>query len=144
MHFCIKKLLLFLIILLLGSGCKKREDTGFLQQQASEPSPTATLPDTERAAPYPPESTDAEGNRSTRLFHLKTVEGIIYLSGNDSLSSLAVEIGDGTVMILVGTKAAALRAHQHQKVSLTGFWRPAAEANSRDTLEVADYKFLRD
>ena len=75
---------------------------------------------------------------------LKTVQGVVYLSGSDSLAALSIETDTGNVLVLVGAESAALRAHQHQKVSATGFWKPGSVAGVRDTLEVVDFELLRD
>jgi hypothetical protein len=75
---------------------------------------------------------------------IRVARGIVYASSTDSLSALAVETGDGTVVILVGKKTAELRSYQHQKMRLTGFWRPAHAEHGRDSLEVVDYELLRD
>lgn len=115
-----------------------------MPQRASESSPVVTLPQTEKAADKRSGSSRPTVDRRAAALRLKTVQGIVYTAGNDSLASLAVETAEGTVMILIGAKAAALRAHEHQKVSLTGFWRPAADGSARDTLEVADYALLRE
>ena len=83
-------------------------------------------------------------NRPARSFLLKSVVGVIFSTGTDSLATLAIEIENREVIILVGEKAPVLRNRQHQKMSVTGFWRPAATADARDSLEVVDFAFIRE
>lgn len=86
----------------------------------------------------------ATQNRPGRSFLLKTVVGVIFSTANDSVSALAIETENREVIILVGEKAPVLRNRQHQKMSVTGFWRPAATTGARDSLEVADFAFIRE
>lgn len=90
------------------------------------------------------DSAFAVQNRPRRSFLLKSVVGVIFSTANDSVSTLAIETENREVIILVGEKAAVLRNRQHQKMSVTGFWRPATTADARDSLEVADFAFIRE
>ena len=90
------------------------------------------------------DSAAAVQNRPARSFLLKSVVGVIFSTPNDSVSTLAIETENREVIILVGEKVAVLRNRQHQKMSVTGFWRPAATAAARDSLEVADFAFIRE
>lgn len=133
----------FLLFLVGANGCKKADNRGSAPRETSDSIPAASLLQAEKAAPAPSVSSRSEGRRRVGSLQLKTVEGIVYLSGSAPVTSLAIETADGKVMILVGSRASALHSHQHQKVSLTGFWRPAADRSARDTLEVAEFAFLK-
>lgn len=132
------------LILAIGGGCRRAEDAGSGGRETAESTPPGDQPQAGEAAERPLTSSRSSPRRRAGALQLKTVEGVVYLSGAAPLTALAIETADRQVMILIGSKAAALRSHHHQKVSLTGFWRPAASANARDTLEVAEYTFLRE
>jgi len=140
----IRKLLFLLFLLIIGSGCAKKEEDEVARPRTSAPpsdsvlSPAApgleSLRDSLREEP-PPEKPS---------LRIRVARGIVYASSTDSLSALAVETDDGAVVILIGNKAAELRPYQHQKMRLTGFWHPTNAEHDRDSLEVVDYELLRD
>ena len=126
---------------MIGGGCKQKDSAETVRQ----PPPDWTLPKAMQRATAAGDSSAARlEDGLTQSLLLMTVQGVIYTPGNDSLAALAIETVNREVLVLAGTKAAVLREHQHQKVSITGFLRRAVQAGARDTLEVADYTFLRD
>jgi len=136
----INRILTYFACLLTLVACKKKENPEALHQPVRDSS-SMSLNRSDSQASL--DSATAQ-IRPARSFLLKSVVGVIFSTGTDSLATLAIEIENREVIILVGEKARVLRNRQHQKMSVTGFWRPAAIADARDSLEVADFAFIRE
>jgi hypothetical protein len=145
LHSFSNKIIVCFIGLLISIGCKKNETPKAGGQTGGEPAIGASqsLPDRQNADSLS-DSLMLNQHRPSHSFLLKSVTGIIFSTGGDSISALALETTGQEVIVLVGVKAALLRRHQHQKFSVTGFWRPATTPGIRDTLEVADFSFVKE
>ncbi len=74
---------------------------------------------------------------------LETIQGIVYLSGNEPFVNLALEGLDGKVYYLTGEKGDELRRLQNRMVRVTGYLHPAPLADSnRDTVEVVGFEVV--
>lgn len=74
---------------------------------------------------------------------LETIQGIVYLSGNEPFVHLALEGLDGKVYYLTGEKEEDLRHLQNRMVRVTGYLRPArAGSSDRDTVEVVGFEVV--
>lgn len=139
----INRILTYFACLLTLVACKKKENPEALHQPAGDSSLISRNQSEGQSLGVSLDSTGGQ-NRPARSFLLKSVVGVIFSTGPDSLATLAIEVENREVIILVGEKAAVLRNRQHKKMSVTGFWRPAATADARDSLEVADFAFIRE
>jgi len=114
------------------------------QKKESAEAPATDTKDSAQQAAGAGDSPPLDARQEAHELRLRTINGVVFSTGGDSLAALAIETENRQVIILIGGKTDSLRRRQHQKVSVTGFWRPASAAGARDSLEVADFAFLRE
>jgi len=114
------------------------------QKKESAEAPSMHMGDSAKQVAGAGDSSAIDAGQAAHALRLRTVNGVVFSTGGDSLAALAIETENRQVIILIGGKTDSLRRRQHQKVSVTGFWRPASAAGARDSLEVADFAFLRE
>ncbi len=84
----------------------------------------------------------AEGARR-EVQPLETIQGIIYISGNEPFVNLALEGLDGKVYYLTGEKNDELSRLQNRMVRVTGYLHPGRSAGGgRDTVEVVGFEVV--
>jgi hypothetical protein len=119
-------------ILLMIVGCESKPGKDGTEQRG---------PRLEGVQPGGGETSSKQGRPLTQP--LETIQGIVYLSGNEPFVNLALETLDGTVYYLTGEKEEELRRLQNRMVRVTGYLHPSPLANSgRDTVEVVGFEVV--
>jgi hypothetical protein len=144
LHYFSNKILICVTGLLISIACNRNQTPKDGGQAEGDPASSSRSVPGQQSLDSLSDPARFHPIKSSPSFLLKTVTGIVFSTGNDSASVLALETAGQEVIVLVGVKTALLRRHHHQKFSVTGFWRPATTPGIHDTLEVADFAFVRE